>query len=163
MWCRTSLAFSSCCLMLFALSGCIGFAVEYPVECGVDLPINRSYDVTSDSWVSWGEKESERYKDLYFLSEKDDFLNKWGQPDEVVRLSEDEEILVYKSDVWCGVMPAWGVAVPLVLPVCEGFDRVKFKDGRAVHVDFRKEGGSGFMFPVGTRHPNLCPPKKKFD
>jgi hypothetical protein len=146
---RTILAFAAICSMPFILSGCFGLLTAYPTECSVDLPLNPKYNQYPNYWDSTSDKEVQRYKDLFVLSNKSEFLEKWGKPDEIITVSDNEEILVYNNSVWCGIIPAWVIGAPLVLPVCDGFDRVTFKDNKAVHIDFRKQSGAGIMFPIG--------------
>jgi hypothetical protein len=62
----------------------------------------------------------------------------------------------------CGVIPAFVIAVPVPLPVCDGFERIEFEDDHAMCLHRRRivrfgfigtiGGGTSFNDPV-CRHP----------
>jgi hypothetical protein len=143
-------------------AGCFGGAVIYMTECESSLPIcNYKY-----SKENWGSTENANIKNPpkvpNFLPSKDEFLAEWGVPSETITASEDEVTLIYKTvDIWCGVVPAWGVAVPLMAPSCEGFDRITFKGSKATYIHFKRRNGAGimgiFMGPGGASMGKSCP------
>jgi len=55
---------------------------------------------------------------------------------------------VYNRSEYCGIVPIWGVPVPLILPICEAFDHITFENDKAVHIHFRKIQHPGIFFSV---------------
>lgn len=140
-------------------SGCIGFGVVTPTECRADIPLN-NYIYEKDKWGPLPKEmtsEQDEFSEKNYLPEKDVFRQIWGEPDEIIHLSEDEETFVYKRKIWCGAIPAYIVMLPLILPTCEGFDRITFKGNAAKHIHFRREDGYGFIFPAAAGGSIPCP------
>jgi hypothetical protein len=130
-------------LLSTSVAGCFGVAVIHTTECRSDVPIC-GYFYEKDKW---GPQSSPKPNPLPI---KDDFIKIWGEPSETQSISENEVILVYKRELWCGVVPSWGVLIPLVLPTCDGFDRITFKDNRATHIHFKRENLVGGYFLLTT-------------
>jgi hypothetical protein len=85
-------------------------------------------------------------------STKAEFLKDWGKPDEIISSSESVETWIYNRKLWCGVMPVLILPVPLIFPVCDGFDRVEFKDNKATRLHTRSivfGGGILLVVPFG--------------
>ena len=85
-----------------------------------------------------------------------------GVPSETITASEDEVTFIYKTvDIWCGAIPAWGVAVPLIAPNCEGFDRITFKGSKATYIHFKRKNVAGIgaipFFAGGALMGKSCP------
>ncbi len=92
-------------LISMNLSGCIGIMVMHPATC----------------------EKTVQY------STKVDFLKEWGKPDSVITNSKEEETWIYhKKVIWCGVLPCLLICAPLVLPVCEGYDQIDFREESAL-------------------------------
>lgn len=103
------------------LSGCFGILIASPNACDFDR-----------------------------LPSKTELLNGRGQPDEIKRTA-NEEIWIYyvRKDVWCGIVPAWFLALPLLLPTCDDYDQFTFvgdesKDAQALRV---VASGAGMSWP----------------
>ncbi|NJC87784.1 MAG: hypothetical protein FIB02_04515 [Desulfuromonas sp.] len=132
------------------LSGCIGLQAFYTTECSADLPIkNYIYNKDNQLWGSNHKREDFKVDTILTIPDKDDFIREWGEPDEIIIISQNEETLVYNYDLWCGVMPALAIGVPFVFPVCDGFDRITFKNNVATHVHFKRFNYSGAYFTAG--------------
>ncbi|NJD25906.1 MAG: hypothetical protein FIB06_10930 [Betaproteobacteria bacterium] len=149
------------------LSGCLGLAAVYPTECVSSVPIcSYSYDKQKIGPWDPKRKAAEGSKIPVFLPEKERFIEEWGTPDERIALSEDEEILVYKDTIWCGIVPIYILPVPLVAPACDGFHRITFKGKTATSIHFRTVAMGGLVIfwpgaggPVDgqIRCPQPCP------
>jgi hypothetical protein len=80
----------------------------------------------------------------------------------IVPTSENTERWIYKRHLWCGVMPGIIVLVPLILPVCDGFERIDFEGDYATRLDIRRIVEKGVIWtfggPVigGEIHPTAC-------
>lgn len=135
--------FILCCVFFIAISqsGCIGLIVNTPGECKIETPFTGIHDIFWDKGT------------VPKTSTKADFLKEWGKPDEINSTSENEETWIYKRKIWCGVMPVLILPVPLILPVCDGFDRIKFKDNKATRLHTRSivwGGGIALLTPFGV-------------
>ena len=121
-----------CCTSLLAItqSGCFGWIVNTPGECKNEIPTTDIHDIFWRS-SSAGTKEG--------------FLKDWGNPDEIISPSENEETWIYNRKLWCGVIPILIVVpVPLILPVCDGFDRIEFHGNQSKNLHSRHIVQSGF-------------------
>ena len=86
------------------------------------------------------------------MATKEAFLKDWGKPDEIISSSESVETWIYNRKLWCGVLPVLILPVPLILPVCDGFDRIEFKDNVATRLHTRRivvGGGILLLTPSG--------------
>ena len=122
------------CVILVAItqSGCIGLMVNIPAECKNETPRVDIHD------FNWSELEQR-------VPDKESFLNYWGKPDETISTSENEETWIYNRKLWCGVIPAFFLAVPLILPVCDGFDRLEFHGYEAKNLHTKHIVMDGFF------------------
>jgi hypothetical protein len=139
-------------LLSSLVSGCVGYVHVTPTECSADLPIV-DYIYEKDKWGPI----NRNIMTSTTLPDKDDFIKEWGEPDETIKVSDDETTLVYKRKIWCGSVPAYIIPVPLVLPTCDGFDRITFKGDTATHIHFKRSDSSGIMFPIGAEGSRACP------
>lgn len=114
---RSLLTLICASFVVSSLAGCFGMISYQPGEC---------------------EKESPK------LPNKAEYLKERGAPGSIKSLPVEREIWVYEESIWCGVIPCWGICVPLMLPVCDGFERVLFKGDRAESVHVRHSLGYGF-------------------
>ena len=159
--CKLMLVILSVSFVALTLSGCIGLAVVVPDECKNETPFTGIHD------IYW--KPPSPKKELAFgmviqevptpkASTKAEFLNDWGNPDEIITASENEETWIYNKTLWCGLVPVLFVPVPLLLPVCNGFDRIEFQGQNAIRLHTRRivihgtviavSGGAGGMDPT---------------
>ncbi|MFZ2950966.1 MAG: hypothetical protein WA003_15940 [Desulfuromonadaceae bacterium] len=120
------------------LSGCIGLHVFAPMECKNESP------TTTINWSSQSNSLPQAG------SNKTDFLKYRGKPDEIISVSDNEEIWVYKKTLWCGIMPIFILPVPLVLPLCDGFDRIEFRGNEGVRLHTRRIVDRGFVIGPDT-------------
>ena len=124
------------------LSGC-GMMVVYPSENTNGNPTTR-HTATSDFWKLRTTKWFSEGK-----RDKSGFATDWGSPDEIVNKNENNEEWVYQRKLWCGVVPVvYFLAVPLVLPVCDGFDRVEFEGDQAIFLKSRRSKMAGCVLPL---------------
>ena len=108
--------------------GCFGVLVYYPGECKNETPT-----IIARDFKGWREKPPP--SSIYT---KADFLKSWGKPDMINSTSENTETWIYKRRLWCGVIPSYFIAVPLMLPVCDGFERIDFEGDYANRLDIRR-------------------------
>ena len=84
---------------------------------------------------------------------KEDVIKARGEPDEV-KSYENEEEWTYENSLWCGSLIS---VYPLMLPVCDGYDRIYFRDGTAKHIYFTETKTSGYWFLEGEIDSGSCP------
>jgi hypothetical protein len=99
--CRRILVF--CCIFFVAItqSGCFGLIRNTTAECKNETPFP---DIHNTLW-----RESLPPQKVVT---KEAFLKDWGNPDEIISTSENEETWIYDRKLWCGVIP-----ILIVLPV----------------------------------------------
>ncbi|MGD9969371.1 MAG: hypothetical protein AB7S65_02870 [Sulfuricurvum sp.] len=149
-------------LLSSLVSGCVGYVHVSPTECSADLPII-DYIYEKDNW---GPTKLNHTMMINTLALKNEFIHEWGEPDEIIRINDDETILVYnKKKIWCGAVPVYLIPVPLVLPACDGFDRITFKGDTANHVHFKRADMSGIvlLYGGGAQDSKPCPQTKPSD
>jgi hypothetical protein len=129
------------CVFFIAIiqSGCAGLLVNIPAECKNETPRIDIHDFNFN-----------RSKLEQRVPDKELFLNYWGKPDEINSTSENEETWIYNRKLWCGVIPAFIVAVPLILPVCDGFDRLEFHGNEAKNLHTKHIVTDGFLLVAGS-------------
>jgi hypothetical protein len=118
------------------LSGCIALFVNSPGDCVYELPYTSGLN---PYWEQMGPTSK--------ASTKEEFLQERGKPDKIIFSSNNEETWVYTRKVWCGVIPVLILPIPLVLPVCDGFDRINFKDNVAKQLYTKQLVSRGYVFP----------------
>ena len=128
------------CVFLVGImqSGCIGLIVNTPAECKNAIPFTGVHDIFV--WTKPAPKK---------VTTKAEFLKDWGNPDEIISTSENEETWIYKRKLWCGVMPVFLLPVPFLLPVCDGFDRIEFQGNEAKNLHTRHIATAGFVLIAG--------------
>lgn len=144
------------CVFLAAItqSGCFGLMVMTTAECKTETPFTGVYDLFWTSPIG---------------STKAEFLKDWGKPDEIISTSENEETWIYNRKRWCGVMPVLLLPVPLILPVCDGFDRIEFQGNETKRLHTKRQvWGGGYIAPwFDVWKPFVCrfppPPKNGVD
>ena len=121
------------CVFLVAItqSGCVGLFVAATADCKDETPITRIHDIFSINPPA-------------NVSTKAEFLKDWGKPDEIISTSENGETWIYNRKLWCGVIPVVLLPVPLMLPVCDGFDRLEFQGNETKSLHTRHTVLSGF-------------------
>ena len=130
------------CVFLAAItqSGCIGLMVSTPAECKNAIPFTGVHDT-----FVWTKPSPQK------VTTKAEFLKDWGNPDEIISTSENEATWIYKRKLWCGVMPVFLLPVPLLLPMCDGFDRIEFQGTEAKNLHTRHIAMAGFIMMGGER------------
>jgi hypothetical protein len=126
---RLLLTFICVTFVVCSLSGCFGMISYQPGECEKETP-------------PW--------------STKAEYLKEWGKPKSVENISGDREIWVYEESVWCGVIPCLGICVPLMLPVCDGYERVYFKGDTARRVHTRRTLNAGIVLLFMAESERAC-------
>lgn len=140
-------------------AGCFGGGLVSMRECESSVPLCDS-KFTKRDWgpaLQWIPNP---------LPSKSEFIQLWGPPAETIVESEEVVTLVYRNtDVWCGAVPMWLFAVPLVAPACESFERITFKGEKATHLHFKRPSTKGlvvtpwFVYGSGEKDcPKPCPP-----
>lgn len=135
------------CIFLVAItqSGCIGLFVAGPTDYKNEMPTTRVHDIFL---INPPAKKST----------KEEFLKDWGNPDEITSTSENEETWIYNRQLWCGVIPIFLLPVPLILPVCEGFDRIEFQGNETKSLHTRHTVLAGFVIGAGAAAGGADPP-----
>jgi len=127
------------CVFFVAImqSGCAGLLVNATAECKNETP---RIDIHDFNWSKLDQR----------VPTKELFSNYWGKPDEIISTSENEETWIYNRKLWCGVIPVFLLPVPLILPVCDGFDRLEFQGNEAKNLHTRHIVTGGFLIGGGT-------------
>jgi len=143
------------CISVAALtvSGCAGLLVNAPQECESETPYPGVHDrnLFKVDRRKFSETASEVFDTFGLLAPeprcatKDEFLKEWGKPDKIITTSGTEETWIYEKHLWCGVCPVFLLPLPLVLPVCDGFDKIEFKDGAATRLHTRRNSITGLL------------------
>jgi hypothetical protein len=108
--------------------------VNTTAECKNETPFPDIHD------IFWSRSSSPQR-----VATKEAFLKDWGNPDEIISTSENEETWIYNRKLWCGVIPVFLLPVPLILPVCDGFDRIEFYGNEAKNLHTRHTAMAGFV------------------
>ena len=137
-------------IILLSTAGCFGGLVSAPKECNFDLPVH-FYKFTRTEWGP------DKNVDNLYIPEKNIFLDLWGKPDEIITISDEEEVYVYNRKIVCGVTFAYVLLVPLVSENCDGFDRITFKGDVATHIHFKRSDSYGAIFPIMGGLKKTCP------
>jgi hypothetical protein len=132
--------------LVLGTAGC-GIAFVYPGECRNEAP-------TPDARNYFGVADDGSAQPPW--PTKSVFLKAWGQPDRIERVSDGCETWVYEKNLWCGVVPIFILPVPLVLPVCDGFDRIEFRGDTARLLHTRRILMAGGIFPGGGGVDPAC-------
>jgi hypothetical protein len=127
-------------------SGCAGLIVNTTAECKNEIPFIGVHDI-------FNTKPAPQRGSI-----KAEFLKDWGNPDEIISTSENEETWIYNRKLWCGVMPVFLLPVPLLLPVCDGFDRIEFHGNEATNLHSRHIVSSGVIFGIESTFEHSDPP-----
>ena len=133
-------AIVSVSFLTLTLSGCFGLVVVYPSECKNETPTTAAHD------LFWSKSKTPKQ------STKEDFLKEWGKPIKIISDSENKETWVYERRLWCGFIPAFYLPAPLLLPVCDGFDRIDFKGNEATRLHTRRALSGGVILTYGQAH-----------
>jgi len=131
------------CILAMLQSGC-GFMIARPKECDHEIPSTDIHDVF---WAKNPHWFSSQQRVLY--PPKEQFLKDWGEPDRIEAKSQGKETWVYERSLWCGFIPVIFLPVPLMLPVCDGFDRVEFEGDSATKIHTRSTCIDGGVIPAG--------------
>ncbi len=111
-YCFASIFFS------LILSGCVGVGTMIPNECDTNNPPKIFHDYLDGNYLGLG---------LNLPTNKQGVLDQRGAPDEVINISENEEIWVYnKKNRFCGAFIIAIIPIPFALPICDEFVRITF-------------------------------------
>ena len=140
--------------VMLSLSGCLGLIINTTAECESETPHPDIHDIMKIS-----QENSTVLTPKFWIIDpkakftKDDFLNEWGQPDKIIKRSEFDETWIYNRNLWCGVVPVLILPIPLILPICDGFDKIDFEGNIATRLDTKhivSNGGVLFIgYPLG--------------
>lgn len=131
-------------LIATAQSGCFGLYVHLPKECENEIPRTDIHD------IFWLRTSSHK------TSSKEEFLKEWGKPDEIIANSPNDETWIYRRKLWCGATPVFMLPLPLLLPVCDGFDRIEFKGSESTRLHTRRMVTDGGALPFGGGSDPIC-------
>ena len=127
------------------MSGCFGYVAFLPDDCKNETPTANARVL--EGWQNYPPSKWQKNPSS-ILSTRADFIRAWGEPT-IIESSDDTEIWVYKRHLWCGVVPAFFIPVPLLLPVCDGFERIEFQDDYAKRLHIRRILEKGFIIGIG--------------
>jgi hypothetical protein len=141
------------CIIIISLmmSGCVGYDIVKPEECRNETPT-----INARIYSDWNKHPPEAH------STKADFTKAWGKPDVIATNSDNSETWTYNRRLWCGVVPIIIIPVPLLLPACDGFERIEFEgdDAKRMHVRRIVENYAILWFYLGPagamNHTNAC-------
>ena len=135
-----------------ACAGCVGLSIDLPrtqeIQNPVPLKVKKAFGGDSDfeRWACQPDTGP---------STRNNFLLAWGAPSEKVATTKGETWIYAESGRWCGLWIFAILPVPLVLPVCETFDKVDFEGEVAVNSVSRRISGlsmgvglSPYSFPL---------------
>ena len=133
------------CVFFVAImqSGCAGLLVNTTAECKNETPFIGVHDI-------FNTKPAPQRGSI-----KAEFLKDWGNPDEIISTSENEATWIYNRKLWCGVIPVLLLPVPLILPVCDGFDRIEFQGNEATNLHTRHIVTDGILIGAGPFIPSM--------
>ena len=117
-------------VMVATCSGCVGIAFDRTKTVSIEKPVPLGHR----NWLNSGFERWACQPDLkQAYRTKSDFIAKWGEPHSK-ELSGNKETWIYaESGRWCGLWIGLVVVpVPLLLPVCETYDKIAFENDRAV-------------------------------
>jgi hypothetical protein len=150
---RRILGLSFAVVAALTLSGCVGLLVNTPEECPSETPYPGVHDLNlfKADGRNLPRPVAGVFNKLGMLlsvpntATKAEFAKEWGEPDKIINRSATEETWIYEKHIWCGVCPVFLLPLPLVLPVCDGFDKVEFKDDVAMRLHTRRNTVGGFI------------------
>jgi hypothetical protein len=114
-------------LTLPVISGCFGVMQRKPFECFNDTPHTERRHTTDVPWMT-------SLTSTVPLT-KEDYSRAWGEPASK-EVNGKGELWIYKDNhLWCGVaVVVFVVGIPLLLPVCDEFERIQFEGHMAKSV-----------------------------
>lgn len=142
-------------IMSLACTGCIGVGFDRTTTVSIEKPVPLGHPSwPADGFERWAcqADQEQTYRT------KSDFIESWGEPHSI-EVSNDKETWNYQeSGRWCGLwLGLLIVPVPLVLPVCETYDKITFENNLAVRSTSRRfvETATGIMLvgPMGIPMP----------
>lgn len=146
-------------MVTIACSGCVGVSFDRTETVSIDKPIPlRDTSWTFDGFTRWAcqpDPEADHRT-------KSDFLESWGEPQSKEVLAGKESWLYAESHRWCGVwLGLLIVPVPIILPVCQTFDKITFDNDLAIHASSQRfvqtSTGIAFVGPMGLPIPIPIP------
>ena len=134
-------------LSALMLPGCFGGVVFYPDECKNETPTANMRDLRPFVF-----DENRFAAEPFIKTSKADFKESWGKPDKINSISENTETWIYERHfLWCGVVPIFFIPIPLLVPLCHGFERIDFQGDEAKRIYIRRMLMSG----VFVTHPQI--------
>lgn len=143
-------------MLAIACTGCVGVMFDGTKAETIEMPLPLKY-------TGWGPEDTERWAcqpdPERALQTKSDFLASWGEPQSKEVSAEEETWIYAESGRWCGIWIAFIVPLPAMLPVCETYDKITFKNDLAVRANSRRfvrsaigiVGAAASPVPVFTR------------
>ena len=136
-------------VVIITSPGCVGVALTTPTEVQIKNP--------SPYQAGWWLSQQHRWTcELPAPLTKSEFAANWGEPKNKSVADGADTWLYEEAGRWCGAWVWVIVPVPLLMPVCSTYDRVEFKDDRAVLVRSRRLDvvGAGIsLFPAPLPAP----------
>jgi hypothetical protein len=122
-----------------ACGGCVGFALDIPTTHEIPNPVplmpkEGAFGSANkpDRWACQSDAQAS------VPLTKTDFLNSWGVPTEKVATAKGETWIYAERNRWCGLWVFVIIPVPVVLPVCDTYDKVTFEGDAAVSSESRR-------------------------
>lgn len=131
-------------IIALVLQGC-GLIFSFPEECKYETPYPAARD-----FFWFGNKDHPK------AGNKDDFIKAWGNPDKIITKQENTETWMYQRNLWCGITPVFFLPVPLLLPICDGYDQIEFNGDLAQRLNTRRIVTAGVFIPGGSAEDPVC-------
>lgn len=138
-------------VLVISSAGCVGISIDHTVSESVHSPV----PLTVPKILFSDHQERDRWacEAAYGTKEpltKKEFISAWGEPREKQLTSKGEIWIYSETDRWCGLFVYVIVPIPLILPVCETYDKVYFENGVAVSSESHRFVGYAFyLSPPG--------------
>lgn len=132
-------------------SGCAGILFDSSRHSEIDHPVPRTTDQVFSKAERWACQPA---GEPSVRATRDDFLKHWGEPQSRIVSGNNETWRYSEAEKrWCGVWLVFVVPIPLLLPICDTYDTVEFKDGIALHSSSRRFHTTGlfatiFPYPI---------------
>jgi hypothetical protein len=140
---KRMLAVGVLCFATIVLSGCVGLVLVHPAECENETPSTRIHDLFVP--IDFRDFLAFKKPKPPPCSSKEEFLKEWGKPKWVSSTAAGKDLWTYERPLWCGVIPIFLLPVPLVLPVCNGFDRIEFEGDEGARLHTRRTVTAAFF------------------
>ena len=144
-------------MLVISTAGCAGISIHHTETVSVQNPV----PLSSSTFFFSEDKGANRWacEAVYGSTEaltKKEFISAWGEPQEKQITSKGETWIYSESNRWCGLVVYVIVPIPLMLPICETYDKVYFEHGVAVSSDSHRYVGYAFVLTITG--PGLASP-----